>query len=62
MYGEDVVSPFCIWSNWMNFLMDSFVPSKEDQGRLTHFTALSILHQDMKDGAERYDIFEFDLL
>lgn len=62
MYCEDVVSPFCIWSNWMNPLMASFIPRKEDQGRLTQFTALSILHQDMKDGAERYDIFEFYLL
>lgn len=62
MYCEDVSSPFSLWSNYLSLLMASFTPRKEDQGRLTQFTALSILHQDMKYGAERYDIFEFDLL
>ena len=62
MYYEDIMSPFSHWSSWMNLLLVSFVPRKEDQGNLCQQFSLSILYNDMQDGVERYDIFEFYLL
>lgn len=46
----------------MNLLMVSYVPRKEDFYETNPGRTLSILHNDMEEGALRYDIFEFDLL